>query len=101
VRLHGARPPRGRILERREQAFNLSEEGLRKADREYRECGYGYAAYPCDFPEERRRCHGISLSSRARIDELAQSVGVWHEVYSRERGWHRLQDVYAFMSPSR
>ena len=35
--------------------------------------------------------------SRARVEEMARSVGPWEPVYYRESGWHKLNDVYTFM----
>jgi hypothetical protein len=28
--------------------------------------------------------------------DMARSVGPWEPIYYLERGWHELQDVYAF-----
>jgi len=90
--------PIAEMFDRRETSFNLAEEGLQKVLSEYERRGYGYADYPwtaSDGPWA--GCSGISLSSQSRVVELARGVGSWENVYSRESGWHQLQDVHAFM----
>jgi SAM-dependent methyltransferase len=74
---------------------DLSEEGVEKSLRDYHEKGYGYADYPW-VDASSSGCHGVALTSRPRMIEMARSVGRWEPVYYRESGWHELQDVYAF-----
>jgi SAM-dependent methyltransferase len=75
------------MFDRREQQFNLSEEGQHKVAHEYQEQGYGYADYPWAFPEDRKGLNGISLSSYARINELAVNV---KEVVHYAASWKRI-----------
>ncbi len=74
----------------------LVEGGLKKLFDEYERTGYGYADY-AHTDAGSSGTGGISLVSRARMEEMTRSVGSWEPVYYRESGWHMLNDVYAFM----
>ncbi len=74
----------------------MTEEGIKKLLDEYERTGYGYADY-AHTDALSSGTSGISLVSRSHVEEMARSVGPWELVYSRESGWHKLNDVYAFM----
>ena len=74
----------------------LTEEGAKKLLDEYERTGYGYADYAYTDAGS-SGTNGISVASRSHVEELARSVGPWEPVYYRESGWHKLNDVHAFM----
>jgi SAM-dependent methyltransferase len=82
---------------KKEQA-NFTEEGVRKAVREYQETGYGYTNYAW-ADDQSSSSQGVSLTSPPHMLEMARRVGPWEPIYYLERGWHELQDVYGFMLP--
>jgi SAM-dependent methyltransferase len=80
------------------QHSHFTEEGVRKAVREYQETGYGYTDY-ARADKQSPASHGVSLTSPPHMLDMARSVGPWEPIYYLERGWHELQDVYGFMLP--
>jgi SAM-dependent methyltransferase len=86
------------LLNSKQMAFDLTEEGRKRVVSEYEQKGYGYSDYPFLSPgDSRAGCWGISLCSRSGLVELALRVGPWKPVHFMESGWHALQDVHAFM----
>jgi SAM-dependent methyltransferase len=77
---------------------HFTDEGARKAVREYHETGYGYTDY-AQADAQSSASQGISLTSPPHMLDMARSVGSWEPIYYLERGWHDLQDVYGFMLP--
>jgi SAM-dependent methyltransferase len=76
---------------------DFTDEGVRKAVREYQETGYGYANYA--WADHQSPSQGVSLTSPPHMLDMARSVGPWEPIYYLERGWHEHQDVYGFMLP--
>jgi SAM-dependent methyltransferase len=90
---HGTRV--AEMMQRKETTwFSLTEEGRRRALEGYERSGYGYS----DYPDPSRG--GISLTSHAKILEIARRAGPWQLVSFQPKGWHGLQDVYAFAKPA-
>jgi SAM-dependent methyltransferase len=86
------------MADSKRQHSNFTEEGVRKAVREYQETGYGYTHYAW-ADEQSPASQGVSLTSPPHMLDMARSVGPWEPIYYLERGWHELQDVYGFMLP--
>ena len=86
------------MADSKRQHSDFTEEGVRKAVREYQETGYGYTNYAW-ADEQSPASHGVSLTSPPHMLDMARSVGPWEPIYYLERGWHEHQDVYGFMLP--
>lgn len=74
-------------------AFHLTDEAREKVLRGYQTTGYGYADYSSNAG------YGISVTSHARIMDLARAAGSWEPILNIQDGWHDIQDVYAFGKP--
>ena len=81
-----------KMIETKEgQSFLMAPGGEEQLLRDYKARGYGFANYRAG----QKRDLGTSLTSHARIVEMAQAVGTWKETLYLEHGWHS-QDVCAF-----
>ncbi len=73
--------------------YNLSKAGQQRVLQAYHNHGFGYSDYRF------RSGYGISLSTREKILEMADTAGDWQEVYYQQRGWDNHQDVFGFQKP--
>lgn len=78
------------ILRNGKANYGLTEDARKNVIRQFEARGYGYA----DFPGQSG--YGISVVSRARIIEMAKSVGTWKETLFIENGWDDNQDVFVY-----
>lgn len=77
-------------LDSRVETYGLTESDIQKVLLDFAVQGYGYADYPGQAK------YGVSVAKRARIVEMASTVGDWNLLAFSERMWSDHHDVYAF-----
>ena len=84
-----------RRIPAREFDYGLSETQIELIGAGYPATGYGFAPYSDDQDD-----YGVSLTSPTWIRARVAELGGLREVYFKERGWDRHQDVFGFVSES-
>jgi len=77
-------------LDSRAETYGLTEADIQKVLSDFAAQGYGYADYPGQAK------YGVSVAKRARIVQMASTVGDWNLLSFTERTWSDHHDVYAF-----
>lgn len=78
-------------VSRREFDYSIPEDQIGRIVDEFKRTGYGFADYAG------QKNWGVSLTSPEWIRARVRELGGWCEVYFKERGWDKHQDVFCFV----
>lgn len=78
-------------LPRREFDYGLADEQVERIVQDYSRNGFAFTEYVGE------QNWGVSLTSPAWLRARVRELGCWREVYFKERGWDRHQDVFGLV----